>query len=66
MDSAVIALSVACAALAFTGAVLSATVPLLIWRCFRLDARQTEADAKIDTLDEAVSSLLELAKIGPR
>lgn len=53
------ALAVAVLCLAASTAVLAASVPFLFWKCFRLEARVEEQRKQIDTLDEALDSLLE-------
>lgn len=58
---AILVVSVLC--LAASTATLAASVPLLYWKCFRLEARfqdqRAELQKQIDTLDEALARLLE-------
>jgi hypothetical protein len=59
MEAAIVSLSVACAVLAFTTAVLASSVPFLWHRAFLLER-------KLNTLDEALSGLLEAAGLGEK
>ena len=52
-------LIVACAAQSVIIALLSATVPVLIWKCFRLES-------KVDQLDEVVETLCKAAGLGEK
>ena len=58
---AILVVAVLC--LAASTAVLAASVPLLYWKCFRLEWRLEEeikeVQRQIDTLDEALARLLE-------
>ena len=58
MEVAVVVLSVAVAVLAVMGAALAGTVPFVLWRTWKLEA-------KIEELDEVVVALMEAAGIKP-
>jgi hypothetical protein len=58
MEVAVVALSISCAVLALSTAVLAGSVPYIYWKCWRLES-------DLHALDEVVSGLCEAAGVAP-
>jgi len=69
VNDAVGILTVAVLFLSGAVTILASSVPFLYWKCFRLEARlesqRIELQRQIDTLDEALSRLLEGIGVTP-